>query len=192
MRVPTSVILEDLLRDAPPAVTLEWIVANLRERSFGIVMLLIALAGLVPGLSPIVGVMIAVPAVQMMLARREPALPRRLGARSLSKARLGRILARVIPVLRRLERVVRPRWATPFETTKRVVGFVILLLGATLLAPLPFSHIIPILAIMLLAFAYLEEDGILLCVALVAAMASLAITGAAVWGTIEVSASWKP
>jgi hypothetical protein len=85
---------------------------------------------------------------------------------------------------------VRPRWATPFKTTKRVVGFVILLLGATLLAPLPFSHVIPILAIMLLAFAYLEEDGILLCVALVAAMASLAITGAAVWGTIEVSAIW--
>ena len=190
MRVPTSVILEDLLRDAPPAVTLEWIVANLRERSFGIVMLVIALAGLVPGLSPIVGAMIAVPAVQMMLARKEPALPRRLGARSLSKARFGRILARVIPVLRRLERVVRPRWGTPFETTKRVVGFVILLLGATLLAPLPFSHIIPILAIMLLAFAYLEEDGILLCIALVAAMASLAITGAAIWGTIEVSASW--
>ena len=190
MRVPTSVILEDLLRDAPPAVTLEWIVANLRERSFGIVMLLIALAGLVPGLSPIVGAMIAVPAVQMMLARKEPALPRRLGARHLSKARLGRILARVIPVLRCLERVVRPRWATPFETTKRVVGFVILLLGATLLAPLPFSHVIPILAIMLIAFAYLEEDGILLCVALVAAMASLAITGAAVWGTIEVSAIW--
>ncbi len=53
MRVPMSVILEGLLRDAPTDATLEWIVANLRERSFGIVMLLIALVGLAPGLSPL-------------------------------------------------------------------------------------------------------------------------------------------
>jgi hypothetical protein len=43
---------------------------------------------------------------------------------------------------------------------------------------------------MLLAFAYLEEDGILLCIAHVAAMTSLAIAAAAVWGAIEVSAMW--
>jgi hypothetical protein len=190
MRVPTSVILQDLLNDAPDDVTLEWIIANLHERSFGIVMLLIALVGLVPGISPLVGLMLAIPAVQMMLGRREPTLPRRLATRRLSKARLGRILARVIPVLRRMERLVRPRWGTPFETTKRVVGFVILLLGGTLLAPVPFSHIIPALVIALLAFAFLEEDGVLLCIALAAAIASLAITTAAIWGTAEVTAIW--
>lgn len=189
MRVPTSVILEDLIRDAPTAVTLEWVVASLRERSFGIVMLLISLVALVPGISPLVGVMLAVPAIQMMLGRAEPILPRRLATRRISKARLGDILKRVIPVLNRLERVVRPRWSTPFEATKRVVGFVILLLGGTLLAPVPLSSIIPALVIMLLAFAYLEEDGILLCLALTAAAISLAITAAAVWGAIEVGAS---
>ena len=39
---------------------------------------------------------------------------------------------------------------------------------------------------MLLAFALLEQDGVLLCVALVAAVVSVAISIAAVWGTIEV------
>ena len=72
-----------------------------------------------------------------------------------------------------MERVVRPRWRTPFEATKRVLGLVILLLGATLLAPLPFSHIIPAVVVMLLAFAFLEEDGVLLCIALAAAVISL-------------------
>lgn len=190
MRLPTSVILEGLLRDAPAAVTLEWIVASLRERSFGIVMLLIALLALVPGISPLVGIMLAIPAVQMILGRGEPVLPRRLATRRVSTARLGRVLSRVIPALKRLERIVRPRWGTPFEMTKRVVGFVILLLGGTLLAPLPFSNIIPALAIMLIAFAYLEEDGVLLCLALGAAAGSIAITVAAVWGAIEMGASW--
>ena len=190
MRVPTSVILEDLLRGAPNDVTLEWIVANLKERSFGIVMLLIALVGLMPGLSPVAGVLLVIPAVQMILGRREPLLPRRLATRRLSKARLGRNLARVIPLVRRMERIVRPRWGTPFEMTKRVVGLVVLLLGGTLFAPVPFSNIIPALAIMLLAFAFLEEDGMLLCIALAAAMISLVITAAAIWGTIEASAIW--
>jgi hypothetical protein len=190
MRVPTSVVLEDLLRDAPGEVTLEWIIATLHERSFGIVMLVIALVGLVPGISPLVGLMLAVPAVQMMLGRGEPVLPRRLATRRISKLRLGRILARVIPVLRRLERLVRPRWSTPFEATKRAVGFVMFLLGATLLAPVPFSHVIPALVIMLLAFAFLEEDGVMLCIALGAAVISLAVTAAAIWGAIEVGAIW--
>jgi len=39
--------------------------------------------------------------------------------------------------------------------------------------------------IMLLALAYLEEDGVALLVALAAALASLAITGVTVWGTVE-------
>ena len=186
MRDPTSVVLERLVRDAPSdSVTLEWIIASLRERSFGIVMLLVALVGLLPGLSPVVGLLLVVPAVQMILGRKEPILPRRIATRSLSTPRLVRLLERVIPALRRMERVIRPRWATPFGATKRIVGLVVLLLAATLLAPVPFSQFIPIFVIMLLAFAFLEEDGVLLCIALFAALVSLAITAAAVWGVIE-------
>jgi hypothetical protein len=187
MRIPTSDILENLMRAAPKEVTLEWMIANLRERSFGIVLLLIALVGLVPGLSPVVGIMLAVPAVQLAIGRREPVLPRKLAARRFSKARLEHLLNRVIPVLRHLERVVRPRWGRLFRRAERTVGAVTLLLGGTLLVPVPLSNIIPALVIMLLAFSLLEEDGVLLAIALTAAMTSLAITGAAIWGTIEVS-----
>jgi len=185
-RLPTSAILANLLRDAPDGqVTLAWIIARLEERSFGVLMLILAILGLIPGASLVAGVLVAFPAIQMMLGRSKPVLPRRILGRRLSTDRLARLLARVIPALRRLERVVRPRWTTPFEATKRVVGFVVLLLGGTMLAPIPFSHVIPVFAIALLAFAFLEEDGILLAIALGAAAVSLAITTAAVWGTIE-------
>lgn len=190
MREPTSVILERLARDAPPeGVTLAWILGNLRERSFGIVMLLIGLAGLLPGVSPVVGILLAIPAVQMILGRSEPALPRRLAERRLSSAKLARLLRRVIPMMKRLERLVRPRWNRSFGLAKRFVGFVILLLGATLLAPILFSHVIPALVIMLLAFALLEEDGLLLGIAMFAALLSMAITAAAVWGLVEAGLS---
>ncbi len=185
-RLPTSAVLAGLVRDAPAGqVTLAWIIAQLEERSFGILMLILAIMGLVPGASLVAGVLLAFPAIQMMLGRSEPVLPRRILGRRVSTARVARLLARVIPALRRVERVVRPRWTTPFEATKRVVGFVVLLLGATMLAPIPFSHVIPVFAIALLALAFLEEDGILLAIALGTAAVSLAITTAAVWGTIE-------
>jgi hypothetical protein len=46
--VPTSAVLEQLLKEAPPDhVTLAWLTGSLRERSFGLVMLIMALAGLV-------------------------------------------------------------------------------------------------------------------------------------------------
>jgi hypothetical protein len=38
---------------------------------------------------------------------------------------------------------------------------------------------------MLLALAYLEEDGIAFLAAMIAALVSLAITVATVWGTVE-------
>lgn len=188
MRVPTSEILDDLMRQAPAGeTTLVWIVAHLRDRSFGIVMLLIGILALVPGISPLAGVLLAWPAIQMMLGHEGPVLPGAVARRRFSTDRLVRVLARAVGLLKRMERIVQPRWTLPFETTKRIVGFIILLLGISLLAPIPFSQLIPAAVIILLAFAWLEEDGLLLILALVAALASIAVTAGAVWGTVEAT-----
>ena len=166
--------------------TLGWIVASLRERSFGVVMLLIALVGLLPGLSMIAGVLLAFPAIQMLLGRAEPVLPVWIARRRFSTPRFGRLIARTTPALRGIERAVRPRWNTHFATRKRVVGLIALLLGGTFLIPVPFSHVPPILATMLLAFAFLEEDGLILAIAVGVALVSLAISAAALWGAMEI------
>jgi len=184
--VPTSEALDGLLEDAPAErVTIAWLLDSLSARPFGIVMLIMGLVALVPGASAVIGVLLVFPALQMILARKSPAFPGFITRRHLATPRLGRLIVRINPGLRRLERLVRPRWRTPFEATKRAVGFVVLLLGTTLLVPLPFSHVIPALVIMLLSLAYLERDGVVLCVALAAALASLSIVGATVWATIR-------
>ena len=183
--VPTSVSLAGLLADAPAdAVTLDWIMERLDERSFGVVMLLLALMALVPGLSPIAALLVAWPATQMILARPRPTLPGFVARRAIATARLARLIRRAVPVLRWLERFVRPRWRTPFAATRRVLGGMLLLLGLSLASPVPFSHIPPALAIMAVAFAYLEGDGVMLALALLAAIASLAATAFAGWAAI--------
>jgi hypothetical protein len=191
-RAPTSVVLEGLLGpEAPERVTLGWLMGRLGDRSFGVVLLLLALLGLLPGVSAVAGVLLMVPAVQMILARRGAAFPKRVAARRFEAERLARVVRRVVPVLRFLERFIRPRWATPFEATKRVVGGVVLLLAAGLLAPVPLSNIPPAVAIGLIAFAFLEEDGVLLGAALAAAFAMLAVASLAVWEAVSAT-GWVP
>ena len=191
-RAPTSVVLDGLLGpEAPEQVTLGGLMDRLGDRSFGVVLLLLALLALLPGVSAVAGVLLMVPAVQMVLGRRGAVFPRRVAARRFEAERLARVVRRGVPVLRLLERFIRPRWATPVEATKRAVGVVVLLLAASLLAPVPLSNIPPALAIALIAFAYLEEDGMLLAIALAAALVLLGAAALAAWEAVSAT-GWVP
>jgi hypothetical protein len=184
-RVPTSVVLAGLMHDAPAGpVTLAWLMGHLHRRSFGIVLLLLGVFGLLPVISTVVGLLLFIPAYQMIRAHPAPIFPRLIAERPIATDKFTAMLQRVIPALRYLEHFIRPRWHTPFETTKRVIGIFVLLLGLCLLAPIPLSNIPVSLIIVLLAFAYLEEDGILLAVALAVALGLFAAGAAALWGTV--------
>jgi hypothetical protein len=184
-QVPTSVVLARLIDNAPAGyMTLAWLMGNLQTRSFGIILLLLGVCGLLPVVSPIAGLLLFIPAFQMIRAHPAPIFPRWVAGRPIATDKLASTLMRIIPVLRYLERFIRPRWPTPFEATKRVIGGFVLLLGACLLAPLPLSNIPISLTIVLVAFAYLEEDGILLAVALTITLGLLAAVAAVLWSTV--------
>jgi hypothetical protein len=141
--VPTSVMLAQLLKDLPQdQVSLAWLIGRLEKRSFGLVMLLLALVGLLPGVGIVIGILLAFPVVQMILGRETPNLPRFLGTRRIATRHLARLATRTIPLVRRVEAPIGPRLHTPFQATKRFVGLIVLLLAATLIWPFPFSHII--------------------------------------------------
>jgi hypothetical protein len=74
-------------------------------------------------------VLLAVSAVQMMLARPGPVFPGRISARSFETRCLVKVVRRVVPVTRFMERFIRPRWATSSQTTERLIGGVVLLYG---------------------------------------------------------------
>ena len=193
---PASAVLQGLLDDAPAdQFTLAWLLGHLHRRSFGFIMLLLALVAMLPGISYVAGLLLAVPALEMIAGRVAPVFPRRIATRPLPTRHLARVVRRAIPVLRYLERAIHPRWHTPLEVTKRVVGVVVLLLTVLLLlAPVPMIQVVPALVIVMISLAYLEEDGVLLSIALLIAVALLAITGVAVWkmvaGAVWIGRSW--
>jgi len=82
-------------------------------------------------------------------------------------------------VLKYLEKVVHPRWPRAFEAGKRAVGTLVLLL-----TPVPLSNVAPAMVISLISLAYVEEDGLLLSAAFLAAIILIGIGSAAIWGTI--------
>src|SRR5580704_3146551 len=103
---------------------------------------------------------------------------------------LAALMQRAVPVLKFLERITYPRWPTPLEATKRVVGIIVILLNITVVfSPIPLSSVVPGLVIALISLAYLEEDRLLLLIGLSAAVVVLTIAFAAVWEMV-VGAEW--
>lgn len=179
---PTSRVLEDVIAGAPAsAVTLSWFLAALGARSYGLVMLLLGVATAVPGLGVVAGALVLWVAGQMILARPAPTVPQFLARLTFPTGRFVQVIRRLVPVLRFLERFAHPRWPTPFAITRRILGVLLLLLGVSVLSPIPFTQYLPALAIMAVALAYLEGDGVLLAGAIAAALLSLAVTGAQLW-----------
>jgi hypothetical protein len=189
--MPTSVVLQRLHDAAPTGhFTLGWLMGSLHKRSFGIIMLLLALVAMAPGVSIIAGLLLMIPALQMIAGRPAPVFPRRIAAHPLPTQHLAALVQRAVPVLRYLEKMIHPRWPTPIEATKRLVGTAVLILSASLVfTPIPLSNVVPAGLLALISLAYLEEDGLLLSIALLAAAAILAIEWVAVWETVR-GAEW--
>jgi hypothetical protein len=183
---PTSVVLQRLHDEVPTDhFTLGWLMGRLRERSFGIIMLLLAVVAIAPGVSMVAGLLLMIPALQMIAGLPAPVFPRRIAARPLPTPHLAALVQRAVPVLRYLEMVIHPRWHTPIEATKRLVGTVIVILNTTLVfTPIPLSNVAPAVVIALISVAYLEEDGLLLSIALLGALIVLTVEMVAIWETI--------
>ena len=170
--------------------TLGWLMGGLSKRSFGFIMLLLAIVAMTPGVSIVAGLLLMIPALQMIAGKTVPVFPRCIGDRPLPTRHLAALVQRAVPVLRYFEKVIHPRWPTPFEATKRIVGAVVVTLSVSLVfTPIPLSNVVPALAIALISLAYLEEDGLLLSIALLDAVVVLAVELAVVWETV-LGAKW--
>lgn len=160
-----SDILAGLARPAEGVVTLGEFVDAVGERSFGALLALLAVpnmvAGIVPGLSMILGMPLVLLSLQLVVAARRPWLPRRLARIVIRRRDLGRIVARIDPRLRAMERALRPRLEFLTEPwAERLIGLGCFGLSLLVLLPIPLSNGIPSLGILCFGLALLERDGI--------------------------------
>ena len=185
--IPASAILQKLHDEAPADYfTLDWLMGSLQKQSFGLIMLVLAVVAAAPGISLVGGLLLLIPAFQMIAGRPAPVFPRWIAAHPLPTRHLGAVVERAIPMLRYLEKAIHPRCPTPRGATKRVVGFAVVMLSARLiLTPIPFSNILPALVIALISLAYVEEDGLILSICLLVGFVVIAVDLAMVWEIVR-------
>jgi hypothetical protein len=170
-----SEILARLAEPATGSITLGEVLAAVGERSFGALLVILAIpnmvAGLIPGLSILLGLPLLLVSLQLLVGADKPWLPRRLARLEIQRADLRRIVERTRKVLRRLERALRPRlefltapWA------ERLIGLGCVALSLLVFLPIPFANLVPATGIMLFGFSMLERDGLM-------ALAAMGIVG---------------
>jgi len=168
-RRPRAERLTDILaRLAEPgtgSVTLADVVAAVGERSFGAVLVILAIpnmvASLVPGLSIVLGLPLLLVSLQLLYGADRPWLPQRLARLEMQRHDLRRIVERMRFALRRLERAVKPRLEyLATDWAERLIGLGCLLLSLLVFLPIPFANLVPATGVLLFGFALLERDGL--------------------------------
>jgi len=151
---------------------------------------LLGLLVIVPGVATIATLALLFPAVEMMLGRSVPSFPRFVSKRQFDFKRFKRFTARTRPLLQAIERISRPRWNARRDVTDRIIGLVVFLLALLAGWPLPLVNVIPGVIVVLIAVAYLQEDGLLLVIAMAAALISLLGLGWTFWTSAGALIHW--
>jgi len=137
----------------------------LEERAFGMLLLLFAIPALIPflvGVSSAFALPIALLAFQMMAGHRRPWLPGRFRTQTISIASYRKMTRVLLPWLRRVEALTRPRlkiFAGRFA--EPVLAIFILVFASIIAIPGPGTNGVPGVAVGLIAVAMIERDGVL-------------------------------
>jgi hypothetical protein len=158
---------------------------RLRRRSFGGLFFFLALMSLIPGISIFSGILMIILSVQLSIGLRAPLLPRFISEYSLNVDYLKIILNRTAKKIETVERYIKPRILPLTQTPFTIIfGVLIFCLSAVVMVPLPFTNLVPAIAISIIALGFLERDGLIVLVG--TAISILAISLG--WGIIYLTA----
>lgn len=167
----------------PEEVAVGEVVARLGERSFGWLLLFFSVLSLLP--VPGGGLFTAIPLFwvlgQMALGYSQVRLPEFITRRRVSRRGWRRLVLRFTPVIRPVERLLRPRMEhllTP--RNERLVGALQCLTAFALFLPVPLSGFIPASALVITALGLVERDGLMVLIGLGAGFVSVVVTAAVI------------
>jgi hypothetical protein len=133
----------------------------------------------VPGASVITGPPLIFVAAQLVLRRPSVWLPNVFGERAIEQKTFGRIVARALPWIERVERLARPRyWALSSRAAELSVGIACLVMAIFMFLPIPFANTLPALSVIMLALSLGERDGLWLLGGFIVSLASFAVVAA--------------
>lgn len=162
---PLSEVLLELGEHHEPQITIGQMMERFGGRAMGGLLLLFGLActlPLPPGGTTIFGLPLCLLAPQLLIGARAPWLPLRVRQGAISTADLKKGLPKVLPWIRRMESVSKPRLPFLFGGMgQRMIGLVCTLLALVLILPIPLGNILPATAVTVLSLSLVQRDGVL-------------------------------
>jgi hypothetical protein len=169
-------------RTAADGQTLGEVVSGLGDRSFGWLILLFSLVNLMPwppGATLILGIPLVIVTAQMALGLPQVWLPGFITRRHVNRKAFQRVVLRLRPLIRPIERVVRPRHEWVFAPApERALGVFLLFVSVALFPPIPLSAYGPAIALFVTGFGLVERDGLVTLVGVGLGVAAIAVTAA--------------
>jgi hypothetical protein len=175
--IKTSALLAEALQNIDDThVSIGELMTQFQRRSYGGVLLILALLAIVPGISVLAGIAMIVPASQLFMGLPAPVFPNFIQQRQIGVAGLVKWGMTVSRWVERLETLVVPRWPSlSNRLARRLIGLVILFLGIVVSIPFPFSNFPPALATICFALGLLERDGLMIIIASVLSIIAFTI-----------------
>lgn len=172
----SDVILALAERAKLPDVTIRTLSERLGDRTFGMLLVLVAIFNVVPFVSALAGLLVVSLGLQMSFGMRRAWLPRWVLDHQLPAEKVRAALLVFEPKVRAIERYVRPRWQfTEAPIVDRMNGLVIALLGVIIALPVPFANMVPAIVVIVMGLGLMERDGVVQVFAACAGL--LAVTG---------------
>lgn len=164
---------------------------ELGDRAFGPTLLLCALPEALPlpvaGISAFVAIPLLLVSTQLMLGFQHPWLPRRILDRPLKRQHFEKLTYRAIRYLRKIERVLKPRWRIfTHPVFERCIGLLVTILALVVALPIPFGNMLPAVAIVFICLGMVEKDGLVLAISSLISCVILALAIVAIFTFLPV------
>ncbi|TKT80414.1 exopolysaccharide biosynthesis protein [Aquamicrobium sp. LC103] len=187
-----SQIFTDLAGRTDASISIRQIRDAIGDRSFAALLVLFAALNLLPlppGSTLLFGIPLILISAQMVLGHDTAWLPRRFLDKSIAIDRFRISIAKIVPRLEWLERMVRPRyWPFRGGQADRIVGILSLILAIVVTLPIPLGNWLPAFATGIFGLALSERDGVFLGIGVAVTVLAFAVIGL-VFGTAGVVAN---
>lgn len=160
-----SQVIEDIGVKDDPKLYLGELVNAFGERGFGALMLFFGLLsiaiGIIPGTTTILGAPLLLMGLQLAIRQDQLWLPRWALRRWIERETYRQGVQKVLPRLRKMERLSRPRLPImTSELSEILIGVATMLLAMILVLPIWGGNLIPALIISTFGFGLLQRDGL--------------------------------
>jgi hypothetical protein len=154
------------------SISMQDIVTALKERGFGLLIILLSLPSAIPGVPPpipsIFAMPVAVLTIQMMMRYSLPKLPEVINRKTVKRSQLNAMVAKFHSYLRHTDFLIKPR--IKFLTSPRnepMIGAIMFFFTLIVIIPLPLTNSVPSIATIIMSVGIISRDGLFLIAGIV-------------------------